>query len=172
MDEDALVEEEEENEVQFDAFVSFSSRDEAWVLGELAPRLEEQGEPRLKLCLHNRDFEVGKGIVDNIAESIYSSRRTVCVLSRRYLRSDWCALELRVATHRLLEEQRHRLIIIFLEHISPFELSAFHRLAKLVKSRTYLDWPENEAERVNFWERLRRNIAEEDRDAPGHRQLK
>lgn len=38
-----------------------------------------------------------------------------------------------------------------------------HRLAKLVKSRTYLDWPENEAERVNFWERLRRNIAEEDR---------
>lgn len=172
MDEDALVEEEEENEVQFDAFVSFSSRDEAWVLGELAPRLEEQGEPRLKLCLHNRDFEVGKGIVDNIAESIYSSRRTVCVLSRRYLRSDWCALELRVATHRLLAEQRHRLIIIFLEHISPFELSAFHRLAKLVKSRTYLDWPENEAERVNFWERLRRNIAEEDRDAPGHRQLK
>lgn len=60
MDEDALVEEEEENEVQFDAFVSFSSRDEAWVLGELAPRLEEQGEPRLKLCLHNRDFEVSQ----------------------------------------------------------------------------------------------------------------
>lgn len=71
--------------------------------------------------------KVGKGIVDNIAESIYNSRRTVCVLSRRYLRSDWCALELRVATHRLLAEQRHRLIIIFLEHISPFELSAFHR---------------------------------------------
>ncbi|XP_041961822.1 LOW QUALITY PROTEIN: toll-like receptor 13 [Alosa sapidissima] len=156
-------EEEEEEDVQFDAFVSFSSRDEAWVLRDLAPRLEEQGEPRLKLCLHNRDFEVGKGIVDNIAESIYSSRRTVCVLSRRYLRSDWCALELRVATHRLLAEQKHRLIIIFLEHISPFELSAFHRLAKLVKSRTYLDWPEDDAERVNFWERLRRNIAEEDR---------
>lgn len=37
------------------------------------------------------------------------------------------------------------------------------RLAKLVKSRTYLDWPEDEAERVNFWERLRRNIVEEDR---------
>ncbi|XP_063054328.1 toll-like receptor 13 [Engraulis encrasicolus] len=155
-----LDEEEEEEEEQFDAFVSFSSRDEAWILRELAPRLEEQGDPRLRLCLHNRDFEVGKGIVDNIAESIYNSRRTVCVLSRHYLRSDWCSLELRVATHRLLEEQKHRLILVFLEHISPFELSAFHRLSKLVKSRTYLDWPEDEAERVNFWERLRRAIAE------------
>ncbi|KAL7875037.1 hypothetical protein SRHO_G00060070 [Serrasalmus rhombeus] len=155
---------EEEAEMKYDAFVSFSSHDEAWVFGELAPRLEEQGQPRLRLCLHNRDFEVGKGIVDNIAESIYSSRRTVCVLTRRYLRSDWCGLEMRMATHRLLEEQKHRLILIFLEHISPFELSAFHRLAKLVKSHTYLDWPQDESERIHFWERLRRNIAAEGRD--------
>uniref|UniRef100_UPI003AAE7AF3 toll-like receptor 12 n=1 Tax=Centroberyx gerrardi TaxID=166262 RepID=UPI003AAE7AF3 len=150
----------EGEEVRYDAFVSFSSRDEAWVLGEMAPRLELEGEPQLRLCLHHRDFEVGKGIVDNIAESIYSSRKTVCVLSRRYLRSDWCSLELKVATHRLLSEHSHQLILIFLEHISPFELSAFHRLAKLASTRTYLDWPEDEGERVTFWERLRRNIAE------------
>lgn len=71
--------------------------------------------------------QVGKGIVDNIAESIYKSRRTVCVLSRCYLRSDWCSLELRMATHRLLAEHKHRLILIFFDRISPFELSAFHR---------------------------------------------
>uniref|UniRef100_A0A4W5RFM8 TIR domain-containing protein n=1 Tax=Hucho hucho TaxID=62062 RepID=A0A4W5RFM8_9TELE len=157
-------EEKEEEEVRYDAFVSFSSRDEAWVLGEMAPMLEEEGEPRLRLCLHHRDFEVGKGIVDNIAENIYCSRRTVCVLTRRYLRSDWCGLEMRVATHRLLSEHSHRLILIFLEHISPFELSAFHRLAKLARTRTYLDWPQDEDERVTFWERLRRNIAERDTD--------
>uniref|UniRef100_A0A4W5L3A7 TIR domain-containing protein n=1 Tax=Hucho hucho TaxID=62062 RepID=A0A4W5L3A7_9TELE len=79
-------EEKEEEEVRYDAFVSFSSRDGAWVLGEMAQMLEEEGEPRLRLCLHHRDFEVGKGIVDNIAENIYCSRRTVCVLTRRYLR--------------------------------------------------------------------------------------
>ncbi|XP_076826233.1 toll-like receptor 12 [Brachyhypopomus gauderio] len=158
-------EQEEEEEVKYDAFVSFSSCDEAWVMGQLAPTLEEQGSPRLRLCLHSRDFEVGKGIVDNIAESIYSSRRTVCVLSRRYLRSDWCSLEMRMATHRLLEEQKHHLILIFLEHISPFDISAFHRLAKLLKSRTYLDWPQDESERIHFWERLRRSIAQEDTDA-------
>ncbi|XP_030639454.1 toll-like receptor 13 [Chanos chanos] len=156
-----LGDEDGDEEVKFDAFVSFSSRDEAWVLGEMATRLEEQGHPRLKLCLHHRDFEVGKGIVDNIADCVYSSRCTVCVISRRYLHSDWCSLEMRVATHRLLAEQNHRLILIFLEHISPFGLSAFHRLAKLMQSRTYLDWPEDEGERVQFWDRLRRSIAEE-----------
>ncbi|KAL7886702.1 hypothetical protein AOLI_G00044230 [Acnodon oligacanthus] len=155
-----------EEEMKYDAFVSFSSHDEAWVFGELAPRLEEQGHPRLRLCLHNRDFEVGKGIVDNIAESIYTSERTVCVLTRHYLRSEWCGLEMRVATHRLLEEQKHRLILIFLEHISPFELSAFHRLVTVVKSRTYLEWPEELAKREFFWECLRRSIIRGNLDAP------
>ncbi|XP_053089904.1 toll-like receptor 13 isoform X2 [Pangasianodon hypophthalmus] len=51
---------EAEEDMKYDAFVSFSSRDEAWVLGELAPRLEEQGQPRLRLCLHSRDFELGQ----------------------------------------------------------------------------------------------------------------
>ncbi|XP_052000430.1 toll-like receptor 13 [Xyrauchen texanus] len=155
----------EMEEVKYDAFVSFCCRDEAWVLREMAPRLEEQGHPRLRLCLHNRDFEVGKSIVDNIAESIYSSQCTVCLISRWYLRSDWCSLEMRLATHWLLEDQKHRLILIFLEHISPFELSAFHRLAKMMRSRTYLDWPEDRGDRVHFWDRLRRNIVEEDEDA-------
>lgn len=49
---------EAEEDMKYDAFVSFSSRDEAWVLEELVPRLEEQGQPRLQLCLHIRDFEV------------------------------------------------------------------------------------------------------------------
>lgn len=31
-----------------------------------------------------------------------------------------------------------------------------------MRSRTYLDWPEDEGDRVHFWDRLRRNIAEED----------
>jgi len=44
--------------MQYYAFVSFCRRDEAWVLGEMAPWLEEQGNPRTRLCLHNRDFEV------------------------------------------------------------------------------------------------------------------
>lgn len=49
---------EAEEDMKYDAFVSFSHHDEAWVFEELAPQLEEQGQPRLRLCLHSRDFEV------------------------------------------------------------------------------------------------------------------
>lgn len=49
---------EAEEDMKYDAFVSFSSHDEVWVLEEFAPKLEEQGQPRLRLCLHSRDFEV------------------------------------------------------------------------------------------------------------------
>lgn len=31
-----------------------------------------------------------------------------------------------------------------------------------MRSQTYLDWPEDEADRVNFWDRLRKNIVEAD----------
>ncbi|XP_066577222.1 toll-like receptor 12 [Amia ocellicauda] len=173
-------EEEEEREWQFDAFVSYSSRNEAWVVREMLPRLEGPGPGPalpalpLRLCLHSRDFEVGKGIVDNITDCVNASRCTVCVLSRAYLRSYWCSLELRLATYRLLAEQPSTLVLIFLEDIAPSELSAYHRLAKMVQKRMYLDWPEDEGERVAFWETLRRKIGgqeeEEEEEEEGEKE--
>ncbi|KAG9347971.1 hypothetical protein JZ751_003990 [Albula glossodonta] len=134
----------------FDAFVSYCGKDERWVFEELLPNLEKRGPPFLNLCLHNRDFQLGKDIVDNITDSLYRSRRTLCLVTTSYLRSNWCALELRLATHRLLVERRDVLILVFLEKIPPFQLSAHHRLARLVKTRTYLDWPEDPNQRMIF----------------------
>lgn len=45
---------------QFDAFVSYNSHDEAWVVGEMLPRLE--GDQGWKLCLHHRDFQPGERV--------------------------------------------------------------------------------------------------------------
>lgn len=138
----------------YDAFVSYSGRDERWVVEQLLPGLEQRGPPFLRLCLHSRDFQLGKDIVDNITDSLYGSRYTVCVVSRNYLRSNWCSLELRLATLRLLVKQRDILILVFLEDIPPRQLSAHHRLARLVKTRTYLVWPQDQAMQPAFWDRL------------------
>ncbi|XP_078510967.1 toll-like receptor 12 [Lissotriton helveticus] len=144
---------------EFDAFVSYSSSDQGWILQHLIPNLEEKGPPFFKLCLHNRDFEVGKDIVDNIADSIYRSRKTICVISHNYLRSEWCSLEMRMATYRLLAEQEDVLILVFLEHVSKYQLSAYHRLAKMVKKKTYIAWPDgNEDKQMVFWENMRKAI--------------
>ncbi|XP_036410793.1 toll-like receptor 13 [Megalops cyprinoides] len=144
---------------RYDVFVSYCGKDERWVFEELLPNLEERGPPFLRLCLHNRDFQLGQDIVDNITDSLYSSRRTLCLVSRHYLHSNWCSLELRLATYRLLVERKDILILVFLEKIPPFQLSAHHRMARLVKTRTYLDWPQDPDQRVMFWDRLRAKLA-------------
>lgn len=139
---------------RYDAFVSYSEKDQNWVVTELLPRLEQRGPPFLRLCLHNRDFQLGKDVVENITDSLYESRYTLCLVSRNYLRSNWCSLEMHLATCRLQVEHKDVLILVFLEKIPSCLLSAHHRLARLVKTRTYLDWPQDPDHRDAFWDRL------------------
>uniref|UniRef100_A0A3B3HCC4 Toll-like receptor 22 n=1 Tax=Oryzias latipes TaxID=8090 RepID=A0A3B3HCC4_ORYLA len=80
---------------QYDAFISYNNHDEPWVMDELLPKLE--GEQGWRLCLHHRDFEPGRPILDNITDAIYGSRKTICVISRRYLESEWCSREVQAA---------------------------------------------------------------------------
>ncbi|XP_073768828.1 uncharacterized protein isoform X1 [Danio rerio] len=91
----------EKQQYRYDAFVSYSSKDEHWVIEELLPNLEQRGPPFLRLCLHSRDFQLGHDIVENITDSIYASRRTLCLVSRNYLNSNWCSVEMQLATYRL-----------------------------------------------------------------------
>ncbi|XP_031673417.1 toll-like receptor 13 [Oncorhynchus kisutch] len=99
-------------------------------------------------------LQLGKDIVENITDSLYRSRHTLCLVSRHYLRSNWCSLEMKLATYRLQVEQRDILLLVFLEKIPPRRLSAHHRLARLLKTRTYLDWPQDPNQHQAFWDRL------------------
>ncbi|XP_069739072.1 toll-like receptor 13 [Phaenicophaeus curvirostris] len=139
----------------YDSFVSYNSADEAWVLGQLVPQLERAA---LRLCLHHRDFRPGRAIVDNIVDAIYNSRKTVCVLSRSYLRSEWCSLEIQLASYRLFDELRDVLVLVFLEAIPDAELSAYHRMRRVLLKRTYLRWPPEPPAQPLFWAKLRRAL--------------
>nr|XP_055023060.1 toll-like receptor 13 [Misgurnus anguillicaudatus] len=139
---------------RYDVFISYSSKDERWVMEKLLPNLEQRGPPFLRLCLHGRDFQLGQDIVENITDSIYASRRTLCLVSRNFLRSTWCTLEMQLGTYRLQVEQRDILILVFLEKIPSRLLSYHHRLARQVKTRTYLDWPMDIEKHEEFWDRL------------------
>lgn len=137
---------------QYDGFISYNSQDELWVLRELLPNLEEKQGWRL--CLHHRDFEPGKSIIDNIVDSIYSSRKTICLITRNYLRSEWCSREIQVASFRLFDEKNDVLILVFLEDIPTHQLSPYHRMRKLIKKRTYLTWPKPGEDTSVFWQKL------------------
>ncbi|XP_066517495.1 toll-like receptor 13 [Hoplias malabaricus] len=144
---------ERSSDIRYDAFISYNTNDELWVMSKLLPQLEE--EQGWRLCLHHRDFQPGKPIMENIIDGIYSSRKTICVISRRYLESEWCSREIQVASLRLFDEKNDVLIMVFLENIPAHQLSPYYRMRKLIKKRTYLSWPKPGEDTRCFWQKLR-----------------
>ncbi|KAM4725648.1 uncharacterized protein FYW61_013715 [Anableps anableps] len=141
---------------RFDAFVSYNVYDEDWVYREMLPVLE--GQQGWKLCLHHRDFQPGKPIIENITDAIYGSRKTICLISRHYLQSEWCSNEIQMASFRLFDEKKDVLILLFLEEIPPHHLSPYYRMRKLVKKRTYLSWPQAAQHPGVFWQNVQRAL--------------
>lgn len=131
----------------FDAFVSYSAKDEAFVAEELAPMLEN-GDPPYKLCLHYREFPVGGFLADTIVQAVESSRRTIMVLSENFIKSEWCRFEFKSAHHQVLRDRRKRLIVIVLGEVPQKDLDPDIRL--YLKTNTYLQWGDK-----LFWEKLK-----------------
>lgn len=131
----------------FDAFISYSSKDEAFVADELAPVLE-MGNPSYKLCLHYRDFPVGSFIADTIVQAVESSRRTIMVLSENFIKSEWCRFDFKSAHHQVLRDRRRRLILVLVGDVPQRDLDPDIRL--YLKTNTYLQWGDK-----LFWEKLR-----------------
>ncbi|KAK7505249.1 hypothetical protein BaRGS_00003411 [Batillaria attramentaria] len=96
-------------EKKFDAFVAYAHQDSDWVLGQLLTKLEEPTTRACgpcKLCIHQRDFVVGKPIIDNIIDSIAASRHTIVIVSSSFVKSAWAMEELQQAYRQSLEERR------------------------------------------------------------------
>nr|QDE10502.1 toll-like receptor 21 [Lateolabrax maculatus] len=152
----------EEENCKYDAFISYNFSDEQWVMDQLLPNLEGNGSS-FKLCLHHRDFELGRDIVDNIVSAVYSSRKTICVVSRNFMSSEWCSLEIQLASYRLFDEHRDVLLLVFLEQMSERQLSSYHRMRKVMLQKTYLQWPGSDCTdpaqaQDLFWKQLRRAV--------------
>lgn len=144
--------------LQYDAFVSYSEMDSGWVEAHLIPALE-QSEPPLRLCLHKRDFVPGGWIVDNIMDAIEKSHRTLFVLSQNFVRSEWCKYELDYTHFRLFDQNDDAVVLILLEPIDKNNIpKKFIRLRKVMNSRTYLEWPNDEDQIPAFWQSLRTAI--------------
>ncbi|MEE6479668.1 hypothetical protein FKM82_012325 [Ascaphus truei] len=143
---------ERKHKYQYDAFISYNCHDEEWVFSQLVSNLEENYGR--KLCLHHRDFEPGKAILDNIVDSIYSSRKTICIISTHYLESEWCSKEIQVASYRLFDENADVLILVFLEDIPNHRLSPYHKMRKIIKKKTYLVWPREKNAAPVFWHKV------------------
>lgn len=133
-------------ELRWDVFVSYNSKDFAWVK-ELC-KLLENAPFNLTVCLHQRDWEVGRTVVDNMAESVYCSRKTLLVVSKDYLLSPFCLQELNIALEfEKRKALKDRIILIKLDNAS------LKRLPKSLQKKSYLDFSD-EQQRKYFKEKL------------------
>ncbi|XP_041593743.1 toll-like receptor 2 isoform X2 [Vulpes lagopus] len=145
-------------DVCYDAFVSYSEHDSYWVENLLVQKLEHFNPP-FKLCLHKRDFIPGKWIIDNIIDSIEKSHKTIFVLSENFVKSEWCKYELDFSHFRLFDENNDAAILILLEPIEKKAIpQRFCKLRKIMNTKTYLEWPTDDAQQEGFWLNLRTAI--------------
>lgn len=140
-------EEQQDKDRLFDAYVSYSVKDETFVNQVLASGLEA-GDPGYRLCLHYRDFNVSAYVADTIIEAVESSRRTIVVLSKNFLHNEWCRFEFKSALHEVLKDRRRRLIIILTGELPQRDLDPDLRL--YLKTNTVIEWGDRQ-----FWQKLR-----------------
>ncbi|XP_028461225.1 toll-like receptor 5b isoform X3 [Perca flavescens] len=84
------------DEAQYDAFFCFSSNDHGWVEAALLKKLDKEfsEENIFRCCFEARDFLPGGDHLSNIRDAIWGSRKTVCVVSKEFLKvlfwlGDW-----------------------------------------------------------------------------------
>ena len=85
-------------EYKYDAFISCTREGAKWIKKHFIDRFEND-ELQLKLCIAQRDFLVGKTIIDNIMDTISNSRKTVLLVDGTFIDSKWCQEELLISHH-------------------------------------------------------------------------
>ncbi|OWF49712.1 Protein toll [Mizuhopecten yessoensis] len=139
---------ESDDDKTYDAFISYSSLDETWVMGELYSFLESHA---FHVCLHHKDFIPGACISENIINSIDKSRHTILVLSPNFLGSEWCLLEFRKAFQQSLVEKTGHLIVVVKESVDLVSLEKDMR--HFIETHTYLSLGDS-----RFWDKLNRSL--------------
>ncbi|XP_015760038.1 PREDICTED: toll-like receptor 6 [Acropora digitifera] len=141
---------------KFDAFIIYSTKDGDWVKKKLLATLEKKHN--IKCCIYYRDFLPGLSLRENMVQSIYNSRKTIAVVSKRFLRSKYCNQELSIAVHRLVEREDDSVIVIKLDDVEDSKLPID------LQSRSYIDF--TKANEKKAWEYKLVQMFEENPAAP------
>ena len=114
-------------------FISYSSKDFAWVTNNLITILEKHS---ISYTIHFRDFELGKPFIQNMADTVYGSRQVLIVLSDNYLASNFCREELHMAVEKRVYTGDSSLIIVLINKLKK------KRLPFLLRNKNVLQFDE------------------------------
>ncbi|HEY6284426.1 MAG TPA: TIR domain-containing protein [Ktedonobacteraceae bacterium] len=119
-----------EKAFHYDAFISYSHMDSDWVNNVLLARLEQAG---LRVCIDDRDFEIGVPSLDNMENAVDRSRKTLLILTPNWVTSEWTKFEYLMILAQDPTNLARRLLPLMVQHCTlPKHLNIF----------TYLDLTE------------------------------
>ena len=141
----------------YDAFVSYAEEDRQFGVHDMIANVEKKGD--FRLCFHSRDFIPGLDIAENITNAIHKSRRTICVLSRNYIKSHWCMYELNMGRMESIysREGNDVLFLVLYEGIEASSMPLV--LMDIIDRKSYIEFPNDAQGNVVFWDKMRETIA-------------
>ena len=82
--------------------------------------------------------------------------QVLLVLTKDFVRSEWCILELDIANYESVASNNSKLIILQKEEV-PLEMQP-QNLRSLLQTRTYIAWSEDEEGQKAFWPKIQRAV--------------
>jgi tetratricopeptide (TPR) repeat protein len=139
---------------KYDVFISYSHKDEEWVVDTLLSALENAG---LKACIDFRDFVPGKPSRHNMRDACKESKYTVLVMTPAWMASEWTSFEgLLTFLHDPANKHLRTVPILFEKCDIPEDIQIF----------TYVDFLRKDREAI-AWKQLFTSLGKPDAAIPG-----
>eukprot|EP00079_Xenopus_tropicalis_P013018 XP_002940742.2 PREDICTED: toll-like receptor 5 [Xenopus tropicalis] len=148
---------------KYDAYLCYSSKDFQWVQDAFLRNLDTQycDRNRFRLCFEERDFIPGEDHIVNIRDAIWNSKKTICIVTKQFLKDGWCVEALNYAQSRYFTELKDVLIMVVVGSLSQYQFMKYQPIRAYVKRAQYLRWPEDIQDVEWFLGRLSYQILKE-----------
>ncbi|CAC5420900.1 unnamed protein product [Mytilus coruscus] len=131
---------------EYHAFVVYCDADREWVHNVFLRKMEN--EEGIKLCIHQRDFDIGKNVTGNIDKYLEKSWKVVVVMSNNFAKSEWCQWEVDVVQERRRRLGKDAFLLIMLKTIDSKHMTS--QLRTLLESTPHIRYQTGVGEDL-FW---------------------
>ncbi|XP_048769624.2 toll-like receptor 4 [Ostrea edulis] len=136
----------------YDAFVSYTSKDREFVTKEMIQKLEQMNG--FRLLIRDRSFIPGESKSHQIVRSIQESRRAICVVSKKYLKSAWRDYELNMARVEGVEARKTLKYVILILLPEVYNGGYPKKISDFLKKNCFIEYPDDPAGYEEFWGNL------------------
>ncbi|XP_060102067.1 toll-like receptor 5 [Heteronotia binoei] len=148
---------------RYDAYLCYCSTDFEWVQKSLIQHLDIQysDKNRFTLCFEHRDFLPGEDHIDNIRDAIWNSKKTICVVTKQFLKDGWCVEAFNFAQSQYFCDLKDVLIMVVAGSLSQYQLLKYQPIRVYMQRGHYLRWPADDQDVEWFLNTLSHQILKE-----------